>query len=60
MPKERESINARVKRFVLEFGAENFKVDGNTLFCIPCEKAISSERKSQVVQHVSSQSFIKM
>lgn len=59
MPKEKENLKAKLRRFVDEFGKQVFKTEGSVLFCIYCEKSVTAERRSQVVQHIASQQHLK-
>ena len=48
MPKFKRIESDRYRRFIREFDKDVLKVDGHVLFCIPCNKEISAEKKSQV------------
>jgi len=53
MPKEKQSVNGRLRSYVTEFGSDTFSIVANSLFCKVCEIRISSEKKFNVSQHIS-------
>lgn len=53
MPKEKQSVCGRLRSYVIEFGPDTFSIVGNNLFCKICEIRISSEKKFNVSQHIS-------
>lgn len=53
MPKEKQSVCGRLRSYVTEFGSDTFSIVANSLFCKVCEIRISSEKKFNVSQHIS-------
>ena len=54
MLKLKEPVNQRFKRNIKQFGANVLNTDQKDLMCIPCNQAIPTKEKSQVVQHINS------
>jgi len=59
MLKEKQSVCGRLRSYVIEFGPDTFSTVGNNLFCKVCEIRISSEKKFNVSQHVSTDKLLK-
>jgi len=55
MPKTKQSATNRLNSFVLDYGTDIFKIDGNILFCKLCEVKVNSDRKFVVTQHVNTE-----
>ena len=47
------STSAKLRQYVEDFSSTVFKTDGKTLFCNICDQAISSNKRFQVTQHLS-------
>ena len=52
MPKNQEDKYKHTQKIIQKYRKNVFKTDGVALVCNVCDKNISSERKSQVDQHV--------
>lgn len=57
MPKI-QSISAKLRQYVEEFSSTVFKTDGKTLFCNICDQAVSSNKRFQVTQHLSTAKYL--
>lgn len=53
MPKEKQSVCSRLRRYATVFGSDTFSIVGNNLFCEVYEIRISPEKKFNVSQHIS-------
>lgn len=53
MPKVCVKSNAKLNKFVKEYGSDIFSTDGLLLFCKVCEKSINFEKKYFVSQHLN-------
>lgn len=53
MPPVKLSRSSVLRKYVTEFGSDNFSEDGQVLFCLSCERSIASDKKFQVVQHLN-------
>ena len=54
MPKQRMCVSRKLDLYVKEFGSETFTTDGKVLTCKLCDKAVNTEKKYYVKQHVDS------
>jgi len=52
MPREKESLGAKCRKYVEEFGKEVFSTNDKVLFCHYCEIGITPEKRSQVTQKI--------
>lgn len=53
MPKSKTKLSTKLQDYVKEFG-NDFKTDKQILFCNICEVAVSTNQRSQVIQHLTS------
>ena len=59
MPKEKQTVAARLQYFVSEFGADLFSTDNKVLVCKVCETKISSEKRFSISQHITSNKHVR-
>lgn len=53
MPPTKTSQSALLRKYVNEFGSDIFSEDGKVLFCLVCEKSVSTKKKFDILQHIN-------
>jgi len=55
MPKMKSETHNKLRKYIKEFGNNIFQTDGKVLICKVCNKDVVFERKSQVQQHIKTE-----